>query len=238
MKTKPRILFYDLETSPLLAWVWSRYQDGVIDVEEEWEILSAAWKFQGDRKVQVISQKNGRSEFSIVSKLWELFEEADIVIGHNSDKFDNKKANAKLLEYEFNPPSFYATVDTLKVARKYYKLTSNRLDALGELLGVGRKVKHSGFELWRSCMQGDRKAWEKMESYNKQDVRLLQRVYKKLKPWIDNHPHIGLLLDKGKESCNRCGSRNFRSEGIRVTASTKYRRLKCSQCGGSAKGKV
>ena len=74
-----------------------------------------------------------------------MFDEADVVIAHNGDKFDMRKANARFGHYE--PPMPVQQVDTLKVARKYFKFESNKLGDLGEHLGLGNKEVTGGFAL-------------------------------------------------------------------------------------------
>jgi hypothetical protein len=126
----------------------------------------------------------------LVRELWKLFDEADILIAHNGDRFDIRKTNARFAFYNLPPPSPYKTIDTLKIARRHFNFTSNKLDSLGDHLGYGRKLVHTGFNLWKGCMTGDPKSWKHMIDYNKRDVVLLEQIYLHLRPWIKNHPNI------------------------------------------------
>jgi len=231
---KPKVLLYDIETSPNLAYVWGKYDQNVIAYEEEWEILSVAWKWLGQKRIHCVTQKDN-SELGLCSWIWELFDTADVVIAHNGDKFDQKKVKARMLIHGLKPPSPFASVDTLKIARKHFKFNSNKLDDLGRQLGVGRKLKHPGFDLWLGCMKGDAKSWSMMEKYNKQDVVLLEKVYKKLLPWIDNHPSMALLQDR--EGCPSCGSKQVQKRGKLVTHKSVFQRYQCQKCGGWFKGR-
>ena len=56
--------------------------------------------------------------------------------------------------------------------------------------GVGAKVKHSGFELWIDCMDGDKKAWAEMKRYQIQDVQLLDKLYEVLIPWLPGNSSV------------------------------------------------
>src|SRR3546814_10566072 len=67
----------------------------------------------------------------------------------------------------------------------------NRLAFIGPLLKVGQKVKHEGFPLWVSVLEGDTKAQNRMKKYCIQDTKLLVTLYKKIKPFIRNHPFFG-----------------------------------------------
>ena len=79
---------------------------------------------------------------------------------------------ARFLYHKLPPPSPFKSIDTVKVARRYFNMNSNKLDDIGRYLGLGRKVVHTGWDLWKRCFNGDRSAWQEMISYNTQDVVL------------------------------------------------------------------
>ena len=127
-----KILFFDIETAPNMSYVWGQWQQDVIDHVQEWYILCFSYKWEGEKKTHVVSlndfdlySKDLENDLNVVQKLWELLDEADIVIGHNSDAFDIKKANARFAYHDLGPPSHYQTVDTLKMARRHFKFNSN-----------------------------------------------------------------------------------------------------------------
>src|ERR1051326_8563093 len=95
---------------------------------------------------------------------------ADILCGHNADNFDYKKLNTTFIKYRLEPLDKKPTIDTLKALRRIAKFPSNKLDEICGVLGIGRKLPHTGKHLWTACMNGDRKAWKVMEAYNKHDV--------------------------------------------------------------------
>ena len=55
-------------------------------------------------------------------------------------------------------------------------------------------------------MADDEAAWKHMEKYNKQDVRLLPILYRRLLPWITDHPNVGLWKNRTRRTCAQCGS--------------------------------
>jgi hypothetical protein len=129
------------------------------------------------------------------------------------------------------PPSGHVDIDLLTVARKRFKFASNKLDYVAGRLGVGSKVKHAGFELWLGCMAGDEAAWRKMRAYNIQDVRLTEKLYDRLLPWITTHPHRG-LFGGPRAGCPRCESLDNQQRGYRVTATGRYIKYRCNGCKG------
>jgi len=231
----PKILLYDIETAPTLGYVWQLWEANVLRVVQQWHMLCFSYKWLGEKKTRVISlpqfssyKKNPTDDRYLVEALHGLFEQADVIVAHNGDNFDIKKSNAKFIEHGFAPPEPYKTVDTLKVARKYFKFDSNKLDSLGAYLGVGRKIKTGGFDLWDKCMAGDEKAWRRMERYNKQDVDLLEKVYLKLRPFIQNHPNHNVY--KETSGCPNCGSSKIQKRGFAYTRTNKYQRWQCLDC--------
>lgn len=234
----PKILVFDIETAPNLAYVWGKYEQNVIQYETEWYMLCYAAKWLGKKKFMTSKlndfpsrfKKNPNDDYGVVKELWKLLDEADIVISHNGKKFDVKKSNARFLYHGLPPPSPFKQIDTLTESRKYFKFNSNRLDDIGNLLGVGRKLQHEGFGLWLKCMKGNKTAWNKMIRYNKQDVILLESVYEKFKPYITNHPNIGLYQQK-EFACPNCGSNHLQKRGFSMTKVSMFQRYQCQECG-------
>ena len=233
---EPYKLFLDIETRPNLGWTWAKWETNVIEFEKHWSILSFSAKWDGGEHITKGLpnyrgyKKGSDDDEQIVRHLWKLLDRAAIIIMQNGDKFDVRKMNARFVYYGIPPPSPYRTVDTLKVARKYFAFDSNKLDDMGEFLGLGRKMKHEGFDTWKGCMLGDRHAWSIMLKYNRRDVVLLERIYKRFLPWIANHPNVG-MWNIGS-CCPKCGSQNLVSRGYQRYKTTKYRSVQCRDCGG------
>ena len=234
-----KIAFVDIETAPSLGWVWQKYETNVIDFKTDWYLLSFAVKWAGEKKVKVYGlcdypgyDKNREDDSKLVDDLWKVFDEADIVIGHNGDSFDIKKSNSRFLTHKLPPPSPYKTVDTLKIARRAFKFDSNKLDDLGRYLGVGRKLPHTGFHLWKGCMNGDPEAWKLMKKYNAHDVELLEQIYFLMRGWSPTHPNV----NKGQTACPKCGSTKVQRRGFSYTLLRQKQRFQCLSCFGWYEG--
>lgn len=237
---KPKILLFDLETTPNLSYTWGKWEQNVIAFKKEWELLSVAYKWLGEKEVYCITRPDfkDKTDKSISRELKKLLDEAEIVIAHNGDEFDIKKSNAKFIEHGLGPTSAYQKIDTKKVAKKYFKFNSNSLDDLGNLLGVGRKEKTGGFDLWLDCMAGKKEAWKLMAKYNKQDVLLLEQVYLKLRPWMEQHPNLAILSNR-PSSCPKCGStRSLINKGIISNRINTYKRFLCRDCNSYCQARI
>lgn len=232
-----KVLYFDIETAPNLSYVWGHYEQNVIQHEREWYMLCISYRWEGEKKVHVTAlpdfpdtyKKDPENDYHVVKKLWELLDEADVAIAHNGDKFDIRKANARFVAHGLGPTSPLKTVDTLKVARKYFMFNSNHLNDLGRHLGIGVKEETGGFKTWAGCMRGDKKSWDIMKKYAKKDIDLLRDVYLKLRAWMTNHPNLNVYSDH--DGCPTCGSVNMQRRGYRYTQVSAYQQWVCNDCG-------
>lgn len=238
---QPKILLFDIETAPILADVWGMWKNnvGLNQMHRDWFMLSWAAKWLGKEGIMHDElpshpnyEKDKEDDKEISKSLWKLFDEADILVAHNGNGFDIPKCNARFLQHKLGPPSPYRKVDTLLEARKYFRFTSNKLEHLGNILKVGKKMKHQGHELWTRCIRGDLEAWDTMVKYNRQDIVVLEGVYLKLRPWMQNHPNVGLYVDDEVPSCPKCGGTDLHWRGYAYTAAGRYHRFRCTDCGG------
>lgn len=233
MMKKPKIIFWDIETSPLIGTAWEVYEANILDVLKDSELLCFSYKEPGKGEVvterQAKFNKDSPSDKHVVKALHAILSEADLVVAHNGDAFDMKKANNRFLYYGLPPLPPIASVDTKKAAKRYFGFTSNSLQDLARYLGLGSKLKHTGYDMWRGCMANKKSAWKLMVKYNRQDVVLLEKVYNALKPHIKNHPRTSLLEDK--HLVCECGSENLQKRGFRLTRARKVQRYQCQDCG-------
>lgn len=225
------ILYFDLETSPILGYAWQMYEANILNVERDSGLLAVAYKLN-DEPITVLSVRTN-TERQMVKKLWELFDKADVLVAQNGDKYDIRWANRLFLKYKLKPPSPYKTVDTLKIARKYFKFTSNRLDYLAQIL-LGENKIETNLGLWMKCIKGDKEALIQMEVYCAKDVDLLYRVYHKLKAWHTGHPNHN-VYEGTTHKCPNCGG-NTQKRGFMFTRVGKYQRHQCTSCGAWSKG--
>lgn len=239
------IVLFDIETAPTLGYVWGKYEQDVIAVQDDWFILCFAYKELGKSKVHAHSlpdfkeySKDKKNDYHVVKKLWEVFDKATFLVAHNGDQFDIKKANARFIAHGFPPPSPYRTIDTRKLAKKYFRFDSNKLDDLCKYLNLGRKQVTTGFRLWQDCMEGVEGAWKQMVKYNKQDVKLLEEIYLLFRSWHETHPST-TEVDEQDPKCPKCGSMKIQKRGWSGTASnfSKYRRFQCQECFGWSRGR-
>jgi hypothetical protein len=235
----PKVLIFDIETAPILGYVWKLWDNDIAlnQVESDWYILSwsAKWLHDPDSKVMYMDQrsaKNVEDDSKILKKIWQLLDEADVVVTQNGKSFDQRKLNARFILNGFQPPSSYRHIDTKILAQRHFGFTSHRLEYMSDKLCTKyKKSKHakfSGFDMWKECLAGNIEAWKEMETYNKLDVLSLQELYTKLIPW-DNSINFG-VYDGHANKCT-CGSTDFSKNGFYYTNTAKFQRYRCKKCG-------
>lgn len=239
---KPKILLFDIETMPMEFYAWSLRQKYLsLDMmKEDWSVLSYAAKWLDQDEIfyeSIEGQKNQRDDRKILKKIWKLLDEADIVVGHNSDAFDIKKLNARFIMNGMQRPSKYKKMDTCKMARKNFGFTSNKLSYLTSVLCTEhKKSDHNefpGFKMWLECINKNKRAFNTMKEYNMLDVTSLEELFKKMLPW--ENAGIFNLYTNGEPKCS-CGSTKFKRIADYRTNACVYERHRCTNCGAEYRG--
>lgn len=239
VKNDARVLLWDIETAPMIVATFDLRPEFIPheNILHDWYMICSGWKWLDEDTVtvQAVSAKDHRDDGPIVRKLYRVLLEADVLVHQNGDRFDLPKFNVRAQAHGLKPLPPIPTVDTLKVARKHFAFSSNRLDALGRALGVGTKVE-TPKGLWLDCLNGDRAAILKMVEYNRGDVLLLEAVYLKLRPYARNHPNLA-LVGEDWPACPVCGSANvIKTRRTYRTRVNRYQLWECKDCGYLPRG--
>ena len=227
-----KILILDIETKPTVAYVWRAWDENISpeQVIDRGGLLCFAAKWLGAKETIFLSEWQD-GHMAMIEAIHGLLSEAEAVVTYNGDKFDLAKLQGEFLLAGLPPPAPVTSIDVLKTIKKL-GLFMNRLAYVGPLLGVGRKLTHEGFALWAKVNQGDEKAQKTMRKYNIKDVKVLEALYLKVRPYIKNHPHLG----EGKHECGACGSNKTQRRGFRRTKFFKIQRIQCQDCGSWSEG--
>lgn len=245
----PKILVFDIETAPILGAVWGLWKNnvGLNQIKQDWYIISFAAHWLGTPDDEIIYRdlrdaEDRTDDYHLLEDLWDLLNEADIVLTQNGKKFDSKKANARFVLQGFKPVSSYRHYDTLIMDKKRFGFTSNRLEyKTHKLCKKYKKLtgerKYSGFDLWKAtCWDNNLEAWEEMEVYNTFDVLSLKELFYKVAPW-DNALNLSVYYDDHNHHCV-CGSTSHSHNGYYYTNAGKYDRYSCDNCGAETRGRT
>lgn len=224
----PKVLFLDIETRPAKVYTWEMFKTNISPnmMIEPGGILCFGAKWGGEKDMFFFSDwEDGHDE--MIKAAHGLMSEADAIVTYNGDKFDLPKLTGEFALAGLPPVPPVTSIDPLKTVKRF-GLDYARLAFVGPLFNVGEKVKHEGFELWSKVLDGDDKAQKRMEVYCRQDVRLLERLYMRIRPYIKTHPHMG---EVGSNTCGACGSDKLQKRGFRRTKAYQIQRLQCTSCG-------
>ena len=242
----PRVLLLDIETAPILAHVWGRWEQnvGLNQIKADWFILAWAAKWLDDPPESIIYMDQSKArrledDRLLLKGIWKLLDQADVVITQNGIHFDIKKLNARFILNGMGPTKPVKHIDTKVLAQRYFGFTSTKLEYLSQqLCRKYRKLKHpkfEGFELWSECLKGNQAAWREMKKYNCHDVLALEELYHRLAPW-DGSVRFDWYREGTVPTCN-CGSTQFKRRGFRYTAVSKRQAYQCVRCGCWTQGR-
>jgi DNA polymerase elongation subunit (family B) len=231
-----RLLTLDIETKPITAHCWGLWDQriGINQIIDGGGLLSFAAKFHGERKVHFAAEWED-GERAMVRKAHKLLDEADAVMGWNSDRFDVRWLNAMFVKHGLGRPAPFAKVDLMKSVKHHLYLPSYKLDFVAGYLGVGRKVRTGGFDLWSDVLAGCTKARALMRRYNIGDTKLTEQVFDVLhaRGWVRGLPNWSI---REGHACPYCGSERLQQRGFRETATRRYARYQCRDCQGWSQG--
>lgn len=239
---EPKLLAYDIECTGILGYGYGVWETNIHKIVEQPILLSFsyAW-YSPDKKPKIKCRtladtasydKNPRDDKLLVMELWDLFNETDVTIGHNSRAFDDKVANMFFLKHGLIPPVPHQQLDTKVMAKQIGRFPSNSLNNLGDFFNIGKKTETTHADLWWDSINGGKvglKAMKKMATYNNQDVNLTIQLYEILRPWYKTPVNFARLANV-EFACPACLGDDYHQEGTRPTKTGRYRRFKCNKC--------
>lgn len=234
---KQRVLVLDIETKPMLAYVWGLKDQNIAlnQIKEDWSIIAFAAKWLGSKKVTYFNNFK-HSDIALLKYVWKLLDEADLVITQYGSGFDCPRLNAQFILHGMKPPSPYKHLDTYRIAKRVADFTSNKLEYLTEKLCTKYKKLHHkkfpGMTLWTECLKGNKQAWKEMKTYNIHDVLATEELYMKLRAWSPDNAPVYL----GVTSCPVCGSYKIIQRGWSYTSISRRKQIFCNVCGKWSKG--
>jgi hypothetical protein len=111
-----------------------------------------------------------------------------------------------------------------------YALPSNSLDYAARYFELKeRKSLHGKFPgkmLFDECKKGNLEAWNELEAYNKQDVKVTWELFQRL---AKHDKKINLNAFYQKQTCI-CGNQEFFKNGLKYARNATYQIWRCKVC--------
>lgn len=233
-----KILLMDLELTFAIYYAYPSKREQYLsdrNIVHDQFCTCAAWKWHHEISTYAVKitddkkqfKKDFRNDRIIAVKLHELMESADVIVAHNGDNFDLKHANTLFRKHGLGPIPKRKSIDTLKVARKYFSFPGNSLDSLSKRFGsIGKNQKPN----WHKMTDGDAAEINIAATYCKNDVRELEVIFNEMKPYMERFPSLRKRTERPTE-CECCGSKRIHSKGTDFDGIKLYHRFKCIECG-------
>lgn len=246
-KKLPKVLIFDVETSYASALLWPQFHGKqhipIDNMLTDWYTFCWAgkWLFQNETFGALINPDNilrarrnfdrDTDDYDVIKPLWDKLNEADCVIGYNSNSFDIRKMNARFLKYDLNPPLPFRSIDLYETVKTQFETSSGKLDFINSYLNIPVKLGTDG-KLWRECWMGNSESLEKMYEYNINDAEITESLYLKIRKWIKNHPNFNIYDDAVVgDKCKICHKDLEWQDKYHTTPVGKYQIFRCSGCG-------
>lgn len=244
-----KVLVFDVETQRAVVETFSLrpFAIGIDQVQKPTRLLCFAAKWTDSDKVmfhQAWDDNDALAYDKMIQALWNLLNEADFVVGWNSDRFDIQWAESEFLRMGLGRPTPYKSVDLIKVLKKWFKggLMSMKLDWSARQILGDRKINHGGTDLWWDIRHGTRDekraACKLMKTYCIHDVTLTAQLFEQYRPWTN----INVALYEEDSGvclrCVKCGSTNLKRDGVKFynTLNSLYQNHRCKDCGSTSRG--
>ncbi len=225
LSTDFRVMIYDIETSRITAKVWwtGKQYVGHKQLLEEPKIISVSWKWLGEDKIHALTWDENHSDETLIKDFMKEYNKADMVVGQNNDKFDNRWINARAMKFGVHFNTFVKSFDIMKQTKRLFRLPSYSMDYITKFLNVENKQTHEGIKMWDMIQDGtkaqQKEYLQKMVDYNVGDIVSTEAMYVKLRKYMGHKVHFGVLDGKPKYSSPSDGSTNVRLLRVTSTAS-------------------
>lgn len=219
---EPRILLWDIESTALNATFGT--------------VLCVGWKWFNDPAVEVVSildskkKENMLDDRHVVERFSRAFNECDYHVTWYGDRFDLPMVRSKILKHNLPPLAPKPSIDLWKTSRRYFKAHSNRLQVWQQFLGLPHQKTPLDFDCWLKAALGDKAALTYIIEHCEADVRVLEDVFRRFRPYLENEPVRGLITGDYC-GCPSCGSNNVKREGFKTAATRIYQQWSCKACG-------
>ena len=247
--SKPlNVLVLDIETAPILAYIWDMRDIasvGLDQVVHDRYVLSHGSMWWGKPETFEYHDQFGEgpeNDKRILKILWKRLNKADIVITQNGQWFDARRITARYIAHGIKPPAPFKHYDTYQLLRRVADFPSNKLEYYASKLNKKfKKLTHKdfpGFSLWREYMKDNRKARKSMRVYNMHDVFSTDELATNTMAYApESFPDFYLVSDRSME-CGRCGLVAQMTEvKPKVGKVHEYHQYRCRGCGAYQSGK-
>lgn len=209
-----------------------------------WDLETAGYNFKGDKgfilcggikelgkPAYVLVRDNIKqdplNDKKLCKQLYNVLSQADMWVTHNGKWFDVRFLNTRLIHWGLpslpNVPHF----DTCELAFKRLAVKAS-LESLGKFLGCHVSKYTVDMNQWFRAQAGNPDALKEIVHHCKNDVKLTEEVYKKLRPMSFKHPNTAAIQNDNRR-CPICGKKDtLQRRGWQVGQVNRAYRYQCT----------
>ena len=220
---KAKIMIYDIETSRVSAKVWWTGKQYINhkSLKSEPAIISISYKWLGEDKIHAFTWDENHCDKQLMIDFLDVYNEADMLIGQNNDRFDNRWVNARAMKHNLYVNLNVKSFDIMKQTKRLFRLPSYSMDYITKYLNVENKLTHEGMHMWDMIEDGNKSQQkeylQKMVDYNVGDIVSTEAMYTRLRKYMGHKMHIGVLQGSEAWTSPSDGTKNVTL--LRVTTS-------------------
>lgn len=238
-----KVLFWDLESSPQLAWVWGTGEQYVsydqIKEDSETKIITIQYMWEGDKEPTYLEWDQVGDKFDD-SRMIEEFTtnvlrkyepEHLLIIGQNHKAFDHKLLNERAKVLRLTPQIHNVVkIDTYRSSKQSFKSNSHSLDARSKQYKLGGK-EHTSLKTWIDVMEHQTLPEDELIPYGLKDVTDLKTIFWNDLPYYETIPaQIEKFLLQAKAKCKVCEARKkpkYDLQECKVAGKKGYQCMNC-----------
>lgn len=231
------LIFLDIETSPLLCYVWGLGEQHISHEQliQESKVIMVQWMFEGDKKVNYLTWDKNHDDRQLLETFSLLMQDVKVAVSQNGKEFDHKILRWRLNLFNLPPLKNVEIIDILHLSRSSFRSPSHKLDYRSKVYGFGGKIPMK-FKDWKDVMEDRPGALAKMIKYGCKDVPDLRSIFWKELPYYVSVPvSLSTLINpnnpKARDFCPRCASKHQRRFDVYPTKIGNKLMLKCEHCG-------
>tara|TARA_R110002012_G_scaffold61791_1_gene162109 strand:- start:371 stop:1312 length:942 start_codon:yes stop_codon:yes gene_type:complete len=224
IKADAKIMVYDIETSRTTAKVWWTGKQYINhkSLKSEPAIISISYKWLGEDVIHALTWDENHCDKKLMQDFLEEYNSADMVIGQNNDRFDNRWLNARAMKHNLDINVHIKSFDIMKQTKRLFRLPSYSMDYITKYLNVENKLTHEGLHMWDMIEDGNKSQQkeylQKMVDYNVGDIVSTEAMYVRLRKYMGHKTHIGVIAGKPKWTSPSDGTFNVTLDRAIVTA--------------------
>lgn len=168
-----KIVFVDIETTALDSRFGRLLTCAIKPLSKRTEIIAVTK-----------SERLQAEDSTVVRPAFEKIRRVDMIVGWNSYRFDVPFLNTRAEYYHLEPlPASIYHVDLMYVMKRQFLFENHTLEAACDFFGIAGK-SHLNPDIWSKAVVGDSKAMAYVIDHNKKDVQILERLYRRVTPYI------------------------------------------------------